>query len=235
MNPYFVVKISSDIVTEHCCQVCVLSMMFCRSVAVCWHGKWLRNQQEHSGWTPFYFMYDPKCSTTFPWCTINAPAAFAWCTIHVPAVFAWCTNHLVHKVEFSYIGWNGVHPLWGNSSEYLRGVKLRQSSYHDDTSTWQCFTRVFSPQLIRNVRSRRHIDSSSIIAHPVNLRWERSLMLRTRHIYVYDALDNWYGFSVSVQPEIDCTTFHSFFSWNVWKKKVFQDFVGRSVIGWRNR
>ena len=46
MQPYLVVKISSDIVTEHCYQVCVLSMMFCRSVAVCWHGKWLRNQQE---------------------------------------------------------------------------------------------------------------------------------------------------------------------------------------------
>ena len=65
----------------------------------------------HSGWTPFYFMYDPKCSTTFPWCTINAPAVFAWCTIDVPAAFAWCTNRFVHKVEFSYIGWNGVHPL----------------------------------------------------------------------------------------------------------------------------
>ena len=72
----------------------------------------------HSGWTPFYFMYDPKCSTTFPWCTINAPAAFAWCTINVPAAFARCTNRFVHKVEFSYIGWNGVHPLWlhGNLS-----------------------------------------------------------------------------------------------------------------------
>ena len=66
----------------------------------------------HSGWTPFYFMYDPKCSTTFPWCTINAPAAFAWCTINVPAAFARCTNRFVHKVEFSHIGWNGVHPLW---------------------------------------------------------------------------------------------------------------------------
>ena len=32
----------------------------------------------------------------------------------------------------------------------------------------------FSPQLIRNVQSRRRIDSS-IIAHPVNLRLERSL------------------------------------------------------------
>ena len=58
------------------------------------------------------FMYDPKCSTTFPWCTINAPAAFAWCTINAPAVFAWCTNQFVHKVEFSYIEWNGVHTLW---------------------------------------------------------------------------------------------------------------------------
>ena len=46
MRPYLVVKISSDIVTEHWCQVCVLSMMFCHSVAVCSHGKWLRNQQE---------------------------------------------------------------------------------------------------------------------------------------------------------------------------------------------
>ena len=31
LKPYLVVKISPDIVTEHCCQVCVLSMMFCRS------------------------------------------------------------------------------------------------------------------------------------------------------------------------------------------------------------
>ena len=46
LKPYLVVKISSDIVTKHCCQVCVLSMMFCRSAAVSWHGKWLRNQQE---------------------------------------------------------------------------------------------------------------------------------------------------------------------------------------------
>ena len=68
--------------------------------------------QLHRGWTPFYFMYDPRCSTTFPWCTINAPAAFAWCTINVPVAFTWCTNYFVHKVEFWYIGWNGVHPLW---------------------------------------------------------------------------------------------------------------------------
>ena len=75
--------------------------------------QWAKSHRHiHCGWTPFYFMYDPKCSTTFPWCTINAPAAFAWCTIHVPAAFAWCTNRFVHKGEFSYKGWNGVHPLW---------------------------------------------------------------------------------------------------------------------------
>ena len=67
---------------------------------------------DHCVWTPFYFMYETKCFTTFPWCTINAPVAFAWCTINFPVAFAWCTNHFVHKVEFSYIGWNGVHPLW---------------------------------------------------------------------------------------------------------------------------
>ena len=31
LKSHLVVKISSDIVTEHCCQVCVLFMMFCRS------------------------------------------------------------------------------------------------------------------------------------------------------------------------------------------------------------
>ena len=41
----------------------------------------------------------------------------------------------------------------------------KPNSYHDDNSTQQCFTRVFCPQLIGNMRSRRRIDSSSIIAH----------------------------------------------------------------------
>ena len=31
LKPHLVVRISSNIVTEHCCQVCVLSIMFCRS------------------------------------------------------------------------------------------------------------------------------------------------------------------------------------------------------------
>ena len=51
LKPYLVVKIASDVLTEHCCQVCVLAMMFCRSdcrlcAGMC--GKWLRNQGNSS-------------------------------------------------------------------------------------------------------------------------------------------------------------------------------------------
>ena len=48
---YLGVEISSDIVTEHWCQVCALSTMslLFRLPAVCWHGKWLRNQKT---WAP---------------------------------------------------------------------------------------------------------------------------------------------------------------------------------------
>ena len=49
---YFVFEISSDIVTKHCCQVCVLSMMFCCSDSrlcwPCWLGKWWRNRENLS-------------------------------------------------------------------------------------------------------------------------------------------------------------------------------------------
>ena len=59
---------------------------------------------DHHRWTPFYFMYDPKCSTTFPWCTLNTSAVFASVTYNVRTT--------------SYIKWtfrtqgNGVHILW---------------------------------------------------------------------------------------------------------------------------
>ena len=48
LKPYIVVKIASDVLTELCCQVCVLAMMFCRSdcrlcAGMC--GKWLHNQE----------------------------------------------------------------------------------------------------------------------------------------------------------------------------------------------
>ena len=75
------------------------------------------------------------------------------------------------------------------------------------------------PQLTRNVRGRRRIDSS-IIAHPVN--FERSLKCDAKnstyiydniYIYIYDLsiidMDFVYQFNL-------ITTFHIFF---VWKKK----------------
>ena len=51
LKPYLVVKIASDVLTEHCCQVYILAMMFCRSgcrlcAGMC--GKWLRNQGNSS-------------------------------------------------------------------------------------------------------------------------------------------------------------------------------------------
>ena len=53
-------------------------------------------------------------------------------------------------------------------------------------------------------------------------------------IYIYDALDNRYGFSMSVQPEIDLHHFSVSFH-ELFEKKVLRfSKVGRSVIGWRN-
>ena len=51
LKPYLVVKIASDVLTEHCCQVCILAMMFCCSdcrlcADMC--GNWLRNQGNSS-------------------------------------------------------------------------------------------------------------------------------------------------------------------------------------------
>ena len=41
LKPYLVVKIASDVLTEYCCQVCVLAMMFCRSdCRLCAGMKW---------------------------------------------------------------------------------------------------------------------------------------------------------------------------------------------------
>ena len=78
------------------------------------------------GWILFYFMCDTKCSMMFRWCTINDLVALSWCTINTQAAFAWCTDHFVHKVEFSYIEWNGVHSRW------LTWPKLEQKSYLSD-------------------------------------------------------------------------------------------------------
>ena len=51
LKPYLVVRIASDVLTKHCCQICILAMLFCRSdcrlcAGKC--GKWLRNQGNSS-------------------------------------------------------------------------------------------------------------------------------------------------------------------------------------------
>ena len=69
------------------------------------------------------------------------------------------------------------------------------------------FYTCFCPQLIRNVRSRRRIDSSSIITHPVNFDRQRERPLKcdaknSTHtytdIYVYHPIDYRYGISLSI-------------------------------------
>ena len=81
------------------------------------------------------------------------------------------------------------------------------------------------------MRSRLRIDSSSIIAYPVNsdhtstlgemvkMLYQELDIYTVIYIYIYDALDNRYGFSISVQPGIDFTTSVSFHE--MFEKKVF--------------
>ena len=121
-------------------------------------------------------------------------------------------------------------------------IIANQSSYHDDKSTLQCVIRVFCPQLIRNVRSHRRIDCSSIIAHPVNSdlhtreRSWKCYAKNSTYIYIYVciyyALDNRYGFSISVQPGIDCTTFQFLFMRSLKKKMFFKIFKSFQVCDW---
>ena len=121
-----------------------------------------------------------------------------------------------------------------NNSSLSSGSRAdiaNQKSYHDEKSTWQCFTCVFCPRLIRNVRSRRRFDSSPIIAYPVNFDIQRGRSLKcdaknSTYIYIlidrYHPLDNRYGFSISVQLEI--------FSM-LKKQNVFQKLAGLWLVG----
>ena len=52
-------------------------------------------------------------------------------------------------------------------------ISANQNSYHDDKSIYILLTRALCPQLLRNLRTRRRFDSSSIIAHPVNFDKDR--------------------------------------------------------------
>ena len=117
------------------------------------------------------------------------------------------------------------------------------SSYHDDKSTLQCFTCVFCPQLIRNVRSRRRIDGSSIIAHLVNSdlhTWERSFKCYTKNsIYICIIymtfliidMDFLYQFNMGLIAPLFTVSFHEKFENKCFLKSSK---VARCVIGWRS-
>ena len=116
-----------------------------------------------------------------------------------------------------------------------------QSSYHDDKSTLQCFTCVFCPQLIRNVRSHRRIDSSSVIAHPLNSdlhTWERSLKCHAKNptyiYYIYMTLliidmDFLYQFNMGLIAPFFTVSFHEKF-----EKKCFSPFQRRSCFYYKS-
>ena len=101
-------------------------------------------------------------------------------------------------------------------------IIANQSSCHDDKSTLQCFIRVFCLQLIRNVRSRRRIDSSSIIAHPVNSdlhTWEIALKCYAKN-------STWYSIWIFYISSTWDWLYHfsQFLFMKSLKKKVFLNF-----------
>ena len=111
-------------------------------------------------------------------------------------------------------------------------IMANQNPYHDDESTQQYFTRVFCPQLSRKVRDRRRIDSSSIIAHPVN--FERSLKCNAKnatsiYIYIYDLsiidMDFLYQFNLKLIAPL----FTFLFEKNVFY--CFQKLTGLWLVG----
>ena len=100
----------------------------------------------------------------------------------------------------------------------------------------------------RKIESDIHIDTESstywqfFYYRPPGKFWSyrytgrdgQIVIPRTRlTIYIY-ALDNRYGFSISVQPGIDCTTSQFLFMKcnYVWKKKFFKIFKSWQVCDW---
>ena len=108
------------------------------------------------------------------------------------------------------------------------------------TEEWKKIRKMYAIKQIkicteyRDMLPRPRLDLSGTPGlWPVGLSpgsWQTSLGLGSMSRYSAQIL------ICIVQPGIDCTTFHRFFSWNVWKKKCFFKFskVGRSVIGWRS-
>ena len=120
-------------------------------------------------------------------------------------------------------------------------IIANQSSYHDDKSTLQCFTCVFCLPTDQKCAESSTYWQFFYYRPPGKFRFthlgEIVKMLCQEldiYIYIYDTLDNRYWFSISVQHGIGCTTFHSFFSWKVWKKNAywnFQKLAGLWLVG----
>ena len=63
----------------------------------------------------------------------------------------------------------GMFASWKDPKRRSYRYIFLQTRTHSTTMNQHiCFSHVFCPQLIRNVWTRRRIDSSSIIAHPIN-------------------------------------------------------------------
>ena len=106
-------------------------------------------------------------------------------------------------------------------------IIANQNSCHVDKSAQQCLTRVICPQLIRNVRTRRRMNSSSIIAHPVNFaiplytgeKYETKISIYVSiYIYRYNPFDNHMDFAISIGNTKSC----SYIIWFSVFKEVFQ-------------
>ena len=157
--------------TKDCCQVCVLPLrlpdvcMVSGNLNTTWfdtdftptghgatYGKWYEKNSLHLIFT-FYLNSDTSAPELFPVVVLKKKKI----PLVDPFTFLLAMNR--NRLELSDCGRkirNDIH-----TDTYY----CKPNSYHDDNSTQQCFTRVFCPQLIGNMRSRRHIDSSSIIAH----------------------------------------------------------------------
>ena len=211
-----------------------------RLPAVCWHGKWLRNLE-----TPQRTMWSQAC---------GPPCQRGISKYSSHLIFTFYPNRdksvleLFHVVVFHWKTFSVLTQPINRSKPSLKlldyGRKI-QNDIHIDTYyrkpeliSWRwinitVFHMRFLPPTDQKCAESSWYWQFSIIAQPVNSdlhTWEISLKCYAKnstymyYIYIYDALHNPYGFSISVQHGIDCTTFHSFFSWKVWKKNFFFNF-----------
>ena len=130
------------------------------------------------------------------------------------------------KTVSKIIGLQWKDPKWRPYRYILSQTRTHIMTINQHYSVSYAFS---VPKLIRNVRSRRRIDSSSIIAHPVNSdlhTWERLLKCYAKnstyiYIYIYVMLliidmDFLYQFNLGLIVPLFTVPFHEKF-----EKKIF--------------